>query len=287
MRAQGRFHVFRELNFNRGLFFWVGTRELLPSGWRWFSAVVQHDAEQNENSLTYLAQSALQRVARALQARDAIHVALNQPQNNDTRDQALSSLDVVLMLLMGAVDAAARVAHHVLNLDYPEHRAGWQREDWLSRVRKGARPHAAVVSEGAEATLVLTILRRLRNQIHGAALQGIGVMGSQEEQSLIALPPAAAEEVLEAAEALGGHEKWGLRSILPDRFHIDPGILVDQLFPAVLELLNSLMQQTPVERLPGVDSPPQEVPPIQGGAGGTLNPFDPIIRASIRWQLGF
>jgi hypothetical protein len=98
---------------NRGLYYWVGTRELLPSAWRWFSACVQHSRDIRNDNLLLLGQSVLQRVQRALQVRDEVHIALNKPQDNDTADDALSSLDVALLLLMGAVDATARVAHAV------------------------------------------------------------------------------------------------------------------------------------------------------------------------------
>lgn len=48
LRAQGEHITYREPDspgthrMNRGLFFWVGARELLPSAWRWFAACVQH-----------------------------------------------------------------------------------------------------------------------------------------------------------------------------------------------------------------------------------------------------
>ena len=120
LRSQGSFIISRHPagrgthNMNRGLYYWVGTRELLPSAWRWFSACVQYSTSIGDNSLLLLGQSVLQRVQRALQVRDEVHAALNKPQDNDTADDALSSLDVALLLLMGAVDATARVVHSVL-----------------------------------------------------------------------------------------------------------------------------------------------------------------------------
>ena len=122
LRSQGSFVISRHPagrgthNMNRGLYYWVGTRELLPSAWRWFSACVQYSTRVGDNSLLLLGQSVLQRVQRALQVRDEVHVALNKPQDNDTADDALSSLDVALLLLMGAVDATARVVHAVLGI---------------------------------------------------------------------------------------------------------------------------------------------------------------------------
>ena len=48
LRGQGEFLVWKDsgsassASFNKGLFYWVGARELLPAGWRWFSACVDH-----------------------------------------------------------------------------------------------------------------------------------------------------------------------------------------------------------------------------------------------------
>jgi hypothetical protein len=119
---------------NRGRFFWVGTRELLPAAWRWFTGCLQHSRGGGEERLVFLAQSVLQRVERALQVRDEVHVSLNRPQNNDTADEALASMDVMLLLLMGAVDATARVAHSALRITTDIHQSGWQRKAWMKDV---------------------------------------------------------------------------------------------------------------------------------------------------------
>ena len=65
-----------QLRMNRGMFIWVGTRELLPEAWRWFAACVQHSsgAGAGDDRLGYLGQSLLQRFSRALEARDRVHL---------------------------------------------------------------------------------------------------------------------------------------------------------------------------------------------------------------------
>ena len=117
LRTQGVFEVHRDpaggsYRMNEGLYFWVGARELLPEAWRWMTACVQESASVGNQQLTHLAQSPVQRVQRALRARDEVHRALNSRQNNDTAEDVLSALDVVLFTL-GAVDVAARVAHPI------------------------------------------------------------------------------------------------------------------------------------------------------------------------------
>jgi hypothetical protein len=288
LRTQGEFNVLAHFSFNRGLFFWVGTRELLSSSWRWFNACLQHSQGSGDDSMVLLAGSLLQRVDRALEMRDQIHATLNQKQNNDLRDDALAGLDVILVSLMAAFDVAARVAHRVLAISGDEYLAAWQqkrRKGWWEKVRAVEPKLAGVVVKGSQGDHVLTIVRLLRNSVHGAALQGIAYVQSPEPQeTMVGLPAADQAELLAAMDAVGGLHTWGVREILPGRSHVDPGVLVDQLFETVLPLLNELMDRTPVELLPHVKLLPGDSDPPKGGA---WDPFELRFRQSIRWQLGF
>jgi len=287
LRRQGVFLVYRSPDgsatdsFNRGLFYWVGTRDLLPAGWRWFSACVHQNGEQS--GLVYLGQSLFQRVQRALQDRDAALWALNQPQNNDTADDALGNLDNVLLGLMAAVDITARVAHRALKLGDEEYGAGWQKKRWLKKVKPSAPELAAVVAPGSRGAHVLEILRLLRNSIHGAALQPMAVSSSPSgrDATYVSLPPADAEDLLVAMDAVGGRAAFGLRRLLPDRVHADPGKLLDAIFSRTMRLLDQLMRETPVERIAGASlSESRDGPPSDGI-------FDDQTRETIRLQLGF
>jgi hypothetical protein len=144
----------------RGLSYWIGARELLPSAWRWFAAYVQHSTGSGYDSLLFLSQSVLQRIQHALQARDKVHIGLNKPQNDDTANEVLSSLDVVLFL-MGAVDATARVAYAVLGLTGQPFPAGWQRNAWISDVTSTAPTLGALFQTGMGELHTLFILRLL------------------------------------------------------------------------------------------------------------------------------
>jgi hypothetical protein len=235
--------------------------------------------------MTFLGQSVLQRVQRALQVRDDVHIGLNKPQDNDTADEALSSLDVALLLLMGAVDATARVAHAVLGLTSKPHRAGWQIQEWLAEVNVAAPALGGLFQAGTDETHTLTILRLLRNAIHGEALQplGVGSGGRQRDRTLVGLPSSQQAELMAAVGGLGGSANWGIEQLVPGRFHADPGILLEQLLPRVLHLLNKIMDATPVERLTHVSlQPSNSLPPH----GAQSDPFDELNRLSIRWQLG-
>ena len=292
-RLQDEYPIAERMKFNRGLFFWVGTRELLPEAWRWLSACVQHAGGAADDSLFLLGSSMLQRVQRALEARDAVHLALNQPQNHDTQDSALSHLDTTLLLLMAAIDVAARVAHRVVGMaPKAEYGAAWQNQrpgGWLDRMRDTAPALVAVVDAGTTGSQVLTILRLLRNSVHGAALQGLAVMNAGAPlENVVGLPPHDAAKLLCCMDALGSRRSWGVKETLPDEVCVDPGVFVDRLFDEVLILLNALMAKTPVELLNHVTlSPPDCQAPPDSGRGVFGDPFDLQPRTSIRWQLGF
>jgi hypothetical protein len=288
LRSQDEFVVAEDFQFNRGLFFWMAARESLWAAWRWHAACCQYSQAIQDDDLMLLAGSLIQRVERSLQARDAIHVVLNQPQNNDLQNDALSNLDQVLVLLMGAVDVAARVAHRVLTLPGSERHAGWQNERWLHDVAGACPDLTEVLRVDRKAVHAITILRRLRNAVHGAALQGIAsVRSGAPNESLVGLPVADQPEVLAAMDRLGGHDAWGVQQLLPRRIHIDPGILADRLLENVIPMLNELLLHTPVERLPHVRLTPQDsFPPVYASQAGLAGAFQPWARQSIRLQLG-
>jgi hypothetical protein len=284
LRSQNQYVFLPDLTCNKGLFYWVGARELLPNAWGWFSALVQHDGTSIDGELTNLGGSVLSRVSRALEVRDEVHRALNVPQNNDTADDALAALDNVCLLLMGALDAAALVAHKVLTLKGSAYAVGWQKKDWRRELIKAVPDFRPIVEVGTDGERVLTVLALLRNTIHGAALQPIAVGNQlgQRDSTLIGLPAAQTTRLLAAIDGLGGQPVWGVQQLLPDRFHAEPGLLLEQLFPRAVELLNALLAATPVERLDGAKLGTRSgLPPAEPDS-----PFSPEKRRSIRWQLG-
>lgn len=288
LRSQGEFVVYRSIDggatstFNRGLFYWVGTRELLPAGWRWFSACVR--ASSKDDSLVYLAQSVFQRVQRALLARDGALRALNAEPTNDTAEEALANLDIIVLELMGAVDATARVAHRALQLPGSERAAAWHRPGSWRRALVNASPElAAATAEGSRLASVLQILSRLRNSIHGAALDALSVQSdaSRREKTLVGLPHDDAMALVAAMDAIDGPGAWSVQELIPDRFHVEPGTLIERVVIETVGVLNELMSLTPVEQLPGSH--------LAEGHGGPPDDhvFGEANRLSIRWQLGF
>ena len=272
---------------SRERFVWVGTRELLPASWRWFSACLQCSAGSGDDSLGYLAQSALQRVARAIRLRDQVHLYVNRPQNQDVAEDVLENLDSVFVALMGAMDVVARVAHRVLGLTSNEYRAGWQSKKWRKEVRQSTPALAALVESGSDGEHVLTILRLIRNSVHGEALHTRGYRTPQSYGTLVVLPRQDTTEISAAMDKLGGPGAWGVQQILDERIHVDdPGLLLENLLSRSLGLLDELMAKTPVEQMQHVDPDPKYGGPPPDEQAGEYGAWNEATRLSIRWQLG-
>jgi hypothetical protein len=294
LRSQQAFIMWRgtdgsdSLNMNEGLYFLVGTRELLPTAWRWFAACVQQSLATSDQTLLELGDSLLRRVQRALEARDRFHGAFNLPQNNDTAMAVLSELDSILVSLMGAVDASARVTHLVLGIAVNSREAGWQHyQKWLPRVATAEPALAALFNSGTVHTHALTILRFMRNTVHGQMIRSIAVQSAGRMlETAIMLPVSNEAAILSAMDALGGRGSWGA-STGPNRWLVDPGVFIEQLLPRVLTMLNEVMDKTPVERLSQVHLTQADCqPPAPDPANGGMDTFGELSRLSIRWQLG-
>jgi hypothetical protein len=294
LRAQGVFWVWADplgkwiYHTNKGMFYWVGARELLPAGWRWVTACSQHSQHTGVEKWREIATSAIERVQRALEYRDHLHTAMNQPASNDTGDNAVSAFEVAAMLLMSAVDLTAIVAHHAVGLTTVERYASWQNTGWLGQIATKSSTLAAVVAQGTMAKDTLTALQDIRNSIHGVALEDVIVRrtGGKPTGIMIRLPKGRNARLLGVMRNLASDKSWGLEDWGED-YLADPGMTLDALFPLVVNLLNDLMRETPVDKLPGVSLQPADLLPPASGPVSNADPFSERWRFSIRWQLGF
>lgn len=289
LRAQQEFiipsgHKKITYTYNRGLFYWVAARELLPEGWRWFSACVHSSSGAENDKLMYLGGATMSRMQRAIELRDEVHFAINMPTNNDTNDLALQNMDNVLLSLMGALDANARVAHYVLKMDDTKVKeAGWQRAGWIKKVKKEHAPLANLVAKNTKHYYVLMILSKLRNSIHGEPIHVMTKQDFNKKELIMGLPKEDENIVLASMEALGGIEKWGVKKLTENYNEVDPGKLVDKLVSEVATLLNDLMRETPVEKLDHLKGVALKSEPDPQKA---YDPFSEWSRINIRWQLG-
>jgi len=293
LRAQREFIIptgqkkFR-YHLNRGMFYWVGMRELVPETWRWFSACVHHSSGTKDDKLMYLASAVMSRMQRSLELRDQIHIGINSKTNNDINDDVLGTFDNTLMTLMGAIDASARGAHYVLGMNPAKaHNAAWQR-DWIKDVAKLDANLAAAVAKGSDNAHRLTVLTKLRNSIHGEAIKGITKQSGNKTETILGLPKDDEADILLSMDALGGRDAWGVKPLGANLNEVNPATLVDKLFEEVVILVNDLMRATPVEKLSHVQAANlTNMPPPPKDNHPTSDTFSEWNRLTIRWQLGF
>lgn len=203
-------------------------------------------------------------------------------------NEALLSFDMLVLLLLGAVDATALVAHEILGLKTAPSEASWQKTAWLNKVSKVHAPLGALFAAGAEHTHTLMILRRLRNTIHGDATRPLQApVPDRPDRWLVKLPDAHQADLAAAFTALGGSTAaWGVESALPWRTDADPVALVGQLLPRVLKLLDDVMATPPVEQIADVKLQASDLVPPAGPVSGLPSAFSEMNRQSVRWQLG-
>jgi hypothetical protein len=261
LRLRGDFVYVREANavgrFDRGMYYWVLTRSLLPAAWRWFSACVHSSTKVGDDKLIGLGGGLLTRFERVLRARDKVHEQFHVPQDTNTADEAHFYLDIVLLQLVGAFDAAARVAHNVYSMPPNRERfASWRsdRSDgWRARLVRDAPTLAELMNPGTSARDTLELAAILRNTIHGEALQSVTVRrsGRGTEYHLF-VPPSESAAFVSAARRRGGLERWGIERVHGKDFLISADRFVEALVPDAARALNRLMAATDVIRLPGL-----------------------------------
>jgi hypothetical protein len=260
-------------SFDRGLFYWVLTRHHTPSMWRYHSAC--YAAAKNRNDDTgSLSSAVLQRCDRAFQSRDRIAQAFYRGSRADVRDELMYHFDYLTLLLMGAIDAQARVAHRVYGLPGDERRAAFQHVDWRSALEKVAPALVGVVTAD-RARGVLGMLRSLRNTIHGVPLPGFTVHGGEHPATIEVEQHAEAAQLRNACEALGSLSDWGFStetyvdaesSERREHLRLEPYTLADALVWECVRLVDAIAAGTEVARLfaPGAVPDLLSEPPEDG-----------------------
>jgi hypothetical protein len=248
------------LRYNKGLYFWVLVRELLEASWRFHYACIT--TQGGDSQIAHLSESVLRRVDRALRARDRMHWQLKLEQNNDTADEVLFDLDVLLLMLGGAFDALGRIAHLVYGLKGNERNASWRRAKWLKELQGGDQALAGLMLAGTEQRDALELVARLRNYVHGEIMRSIAHEESgRSRENLVVVPHGEEAEVRAIIGRRGGEQRWGWRDLAPIHQCIEPDRYVEALVPRVIDALNALMTGIDVERLPNTGTLPSGPPP--------------------------
>lgn len=266
LRTQGKFIVGASTdNAGHGYpvrseFYGRAAEALLPDALWWRTAFAASQAG-TRGELEPLLAALLWRIGQVLRSRDRLFAALSAPPPDvDAMEDALSDLDQILLWLMASFDITAQVAHHALGMrpDKSQY-AGWQyKKEWLKEVGKKDADLADLVRNGSAGEHVLTIVKELRNTIHGRTLSGDGkipIVGGRAFETLARLPQRSRAEVLPALNKLGGLTSWGVGAPFEgDDLYLHPGDFVECLLPRALTVLRDLMRATPVEGLVGSET---------------------------------
>lgn len=228
------------IRFNKGLFYWVGARALLPGAWKCI-AECSNLGEAREDA-TLLALTVLQRIERCLVVRDAIRWKTYLPQDNDVAGDVMADLDTVMILLVGAFDVLARVAHRFRGMPGKDFRAGWQKTGWLKEIERSDKALARVMAVGGTGSDVFEVLRLLRNTVHGVALQPIGVhQYGRRQHTKAKLPRSDAARLLEISRNRNWAAEWGLEDWEEGGVHVSPEALVEHLLSIAIPTLDRIM----------------------------------------------
>jgi hypothetical protein len=236
-------------NFDRGMFYWVLARHRLPSMWRYFSACVAASKIRGDD-IQELGESILVRAVRALEARDDIGVQFYIPQNNNSRDQTMYHFDYLTLVLAGALDAQARVAHRAYQVSKSDERyASFRRDDFRKALKGSGARELCNLFDNQRFEDILTLLYELRNTIHGAALKTLGYQrASEAELTFSVVPQFVGQKLWEAGERLGGAEEWGLTPGFQEIW-LEPYSYATALVKESLNVIDAVSAATDVNRL--------------------------------------
>jgi hypothetical protein len=289
LRAQGEYAVSISENFkyvvSRGQYYLVGAREILPSSWRWLAACRQYRNGGGDDTPLILSWSLLDRVGRALQCRDEVHIAVARQPNKSAADEAVRSLDSLALWLMGALDASARVVHQLLGMSGEACGAGWQKRSWVAKLKKYAPDLAALVDTDSPGGTAVTILSSLRNSVHAEGAASVQARGRSPTLAgmLVRLPREDSEHLRQAFAELGGEAKWGVEFVADGRIYVDPALLLENVISPVLHLVDEIMQTTTSGQTCPVSIQDSDL-------AYPVNEEDPYAarnRQSVLWQLGY
>jgi hypothetical protein len=275
--------------FNRGLFYWVLARELLPSAWRSTSAGGQHDQATGDDHVFQLFISVITRLDRALRSRDRLHHQMKLEQNNDAADEALFALDTFLVFLVGAFDAVGRAAHLTYGLDPSRiHDVSWRRSWRTRKLAPVAATLAQLMDNGTPARDTLDLLALLRNTVHGEALRTVAAKySSRPLQNVLLLPKDQERQLLAIVARRGGNDAWGIRGLPSLGVSMQMDVFVESVLPMVVDALDTLIGGIEVERLAGVQPTTLPTSPPPDNPGNRLgDAFNSIRRRQVRLMAG-
>lgn len=227
-------------------FYLALTKVRVPELNRYWRACA-YSRPQRKDDLIQLGQTVNVRLHRALELRDEIGCQFYQRQNNYTLDYMTAFLDYWALMVNGAFDALARITIRVYSLNLTEKNAHLSDQNLgIHLERAGAREFAAVLSD-PNTRAVLTLVRQLRNTVHGASYSPFTTGGADGVGSLVRVAAADQQLLLQAAQQLGDPAARGFTRRYGD-LSFEPYSFAHSLTTDALRVIGSVAAATDVTR---------------------------------------
>lgn len=226
------------MSTSRWLSYLIAIRGRLPSAWRFVSQSYEKQWEGAER-VGDLAFSVLTRLTYALRARDELHLIDWMPQAESPTREGLYQLDIVLLMISGAFDAAARAAFLVRNPGSNTRGVKW-RNPGLMKFFANTNDLERIIGPQSRGHAVLAMLSCLRNLIHAETFEPVNDP-SLPPSSAAGVPRDITRELLEYVSLVTSDpEAWGIVD-LGDSVTLRPPVYVEILLDNALDLLQDLM----------------------------------------------
>jgi len=213
LRARGMYIFEAAQNYflvrDRGEIYREFLKHKLPETWRIGSACAGVKTHRRPDT-GEIAESILVCCKHALHARDEIGVQFYIPQSTNSRDAIMYHFRYLTLLLTNVFDAQGRVVPRKYGIDRP------------------AEEHRAFSD-------LMTLLKKIRNSIHGALWPTITYeKAAENEESFVKVPITHQNDLWEAAQRLGSPDRWGLLRFSDSILLLEPYTyavnLVDECF---------------------------------------------------------
>lgn len=230
----------------------IGALSVVPALMNWMN-VRSDEADTFVAKAGTLMSTVRERVQGALVQRDLMHIAMRRVDDQSANFEIFGRLDSCLQLLMGALDASARVAQLILERKGGAKVAGatniasWHKGKWLKPLEQHYPTLFDLVAKDTSGWHVMTILRILRNTIHSESLMartGVSFTTWEENNPQLILSTEADDELRKALDAVADHD-WALGRCQPGNL-VHPGDLLESLFQHIVRLLGELVGNLPV-----------------------------------------
>jgi len=285
VRGQQR-HWLDHSSFSRSLYYWVLTRHRTPSLWHYNSVCITSDGDPS-NGMAAMAASLLSRCKHALQARDLIGEAFYAPHSDASRDDTMYHFDYLTVLLVGALDAEARIAHAVYGLPGVAGNINFRRHKFLSHLRSHGAAELCDLLSDSRTQALFTLLFEVRNTIHSASLASHGFHTTGKGPGWLEIGPGALAAALwDAAAVTGGPALWGLEKLrfqkgvdgpVVEPIRLSPYAYAVRLVRDTLTLIDRIAAMTDIDRLCG-GPPPSDL--LEGP------PDDEVFSLEVRTRIG-